>query len=308
MFAVGIFTGDKRWSEVLADLLKPSGSRVSGWVNPLDCSQHETQQLIDGSDLIWIPRKIGRNMEEAIKVIRCSRHLSLGFPIVEFADEAPFLVKLAHEAHVQVQVGHRDWHLPAFRSSLMHVCQPQCIHINDFLERTGSDNNHQLIFTTLLADLDLVFGLIDSPVKKVRSHASRLINGIAIQIEVRLELHNSAIINLIIRKFSRIPERNIEIVQSDGIIRIDLIKGTSSLEEYPEADMGLPIAEKVIWPQVKNAPIGIVDELDRESELARQCLSFIYSLENGRHSLSNLEEGYKALEITRLIETSLAGF
>jgi hypothetical protein len=48
--------------------------------------------------------------------------------------------------------------------------------------------------------------------------------------------------------------------------------------------------------------------MSAEVESARQCLSFIHALEKGRHSLSSLESGFKALEITRQIEITVGGF
>lgn len=308
MYSVGILSGQDKWSQVLGDMLRTSGSRVSGWINPLESSRMATQQLIDYSDLVWIPEKMSGCMEEAIQVIRRSRHLSLGFPVVEFMDEAPFMVKLAHEARVQVQVGHHDWHQPAFRCSMMHIFQPQSIRITDNLPELPDGENHRQVFKTILADLDLALGLSGSTVRKLRSHASRLVNGTAIQLDVRVELHNGSVIILDIRKFAGTPERRIEIIQSDGIITIDLLNGTSSHKIYGENDNGLYISEKVLWPlpgnpadQFKILPSG-------EEDVARQCLTFIHALERGRHSLSSLEGGFKALEMARQIETHLVTF
>lgn len=305
MYSVGILSGHSKWSEVMEELLKSSGSCVSGWINPNESSSRATQELIDFSDMIWIPEKMNGGMREAIQVIRRSRHLSLGFPVVEFMDEASFMVKLAHEARVQVQVGHHDWHNPAFRSSLAYISQPQSIWITEFLPECSPDESHRLVFKTLLADLDLALGLSGSTVKKVRSHASRLMNGIAIQIDVRVELHNGSVISLIIRKFAEDPVRCIEIIQSDGIISIDLRNGTCSLEQIEGGDTGAVCRRRVLWPSGGNALEAGWPDPPGDEEVARQCLSFIHALQKGRHSLSSLESGFKALEVTRQIETSL---
>jgi len=308
MYSVGILSGQAKWSEVLAEMLKTSGSRVSGWINPQESSPLAIQQLIDFSDLIWIPEKSNGGMDEAIQVIRRSRHLSLGFPVVEFMDEAPFMVKLAHEARVQVQVGHHDWHHPAFRSSLMHIFQPQSIRIIDFLPELPSEESHRQVFKTILADVDLALGLSGSTVRRVRPHASRLLNGTTIQVDIRVELHNGSVINLDIRKFAEMPDRRIEVIQSDGIILIDLLKGTSHFEEYQETDAGYSFSGKILWPPAGDASVMLRSDPPCEEEVARQCLSFIHALERGHHSLSSLEGGFKALEITRQIETNLGTF
>ena len=91
MYSVGILSGQGKWPEVLSEMLKTSGSNVSGWINPQVSSPFDTQQLIDFSDLIWIPEKISGSMEEAIQVIRRSRHLSLGIPIVHGLGKVPVI-------------------------------------------------------------------------------------------------------------------------------------------------------------------------------------------------------------------------
>jgi len=295
MFSVGILSGEPKWPEVLADLLKTSGSKVSGWINPLASSPQATEMLIDFSDLIWIPEKIQGGMDEAIQVIRRSRHLLLGFPVVEFMEEASCMVKLAHEARVQVQVGHPDWYQPVFQS----------IRITESLPELLPGQGHQEVFKTIVADLDLALGMAGSTVRRVRPHASMLADGTALEIDVRVELHNGSVIHLTIRKFSKIPLRQMEVVQSDGIIRIDLLKETSTIEEYCEGKKGHQFEMKYLWPPQGNFSTLAGSHSTGDFEMARQCLSFIHALEKGRHPLSSLESGYKALEIARQVEISL---
>lgn len=308
MYSVGILTEQGKWPEVMAKTLKASGSTVSGCLNPQESSPHDTLQLIDFSDLIWIPEKINGDMEAAVQVIRRSRHLSLGFPVAEFMEEAQFMVKLAHEARVQVQVGHHDWHHPAFRSSLAHIIQPQHIRIIDTLPGLSREESHGQVFRSMLADLDLALGISGSSVRKVRPQASRLPGGTASQIDVRIELHNGSVISLIIRKYAKMPDRRMEIIQSEGIIRIDFLKGTSHLEKFRETGSGISLSGESLWPH-ENHPAPVVrNDPHGDEELARQCLSFIHALERGRHALSSLEGGFRALELTRLIENSLGTF
>lgn len=308
MYSVGILSEQGKWPEVLSEMLKTSGSSISGWIDPRLSSLRDTQQLIDFSDLIWIPEKINGSMEEAIQVIRRSRHLSLGFPVVEFMDEAPCMVKLAHEARVQVQVGHRDWYYPVLRNSLMHVRQPQNIRFTDFLQEFAPDESHRQVFKTIVADLDLALGLTGSTVRRVRPHASRLLNGAAIQIDIRVELHNGTLISLCIRKYSKTPDRQMEIIQSDRIITIDFLNGKSITEEYQESFPYPARNSKVLWSPEDDTSDQPGPVRQSEEEKARQCLSFIHALERGLHSHSSLESGFKALEITQQIETIIGSF
>jgi hypothetical protein len=305
MYSVGILSGQSKWSQVLGEVLRTSGSRVSGWINPRESPLQDTQQLIDFSDLIWIPEKMAGGMEEAIQVIRRSRHLSLGFPVAEFMDEAPCMVKLAHEARVQVQVGHHDWHRPAFRSSLAYIFQPQHILITEDLPEMMAETSQRQVFNSILSNLDLALGLSGSTVRKVRPHASRLSDGAAINLDIRVEMHNGSVISLAIRKFAGSPGRRMEIIQSDGIIRIDLLRDTCTQTMWVEGDNGHSFLEKMIWPYADDSAVSIKSGSAIEDDVARQCLTFIHALEKGRHPLSSLEGGFRALEMARQIETHL---
>ncbi len=308
MYSVGILSGQRKWPEVLSEMLKSSGSSVSGWINPQESSVFDTQQLIDFSDLIWIPEKISGTMDAAIQVIRHSRHLSLGFPVVEFMEEAPGMVKLAHEARVQVQIGHQDWYQPVIRSSMMHICHPQSIRFIDHLTGLTPDSVHRPAFNAIVADLDLALGLSGSTVRRVRPHVSRMLDGTAIQIDIRVEMHNGTVISLVIRKFAAAAGRSIEIIQPSGILMIDLLNGTSSILEYSGGSKGFMGPEKVLWPPEGENNKFSSQAAEGDEQAARQCLSFIHALERGRHSLSSLEGAFKALEITRQIETTLGDF
>ena len=104
------------------------------------------------------------------------------------------------------------------------------------------------------------------------------------------------------------PDRRIEIIQSDGVILLNLLKGTSHHEKYQETDGGFLFSDTVLWPPDGDAEVVCRPDLPDEEEVARQCLSFIHALQKGRHSLSSLEGGIKALEITRQVETILGTF
>jgi predicted dehydrogenase len=223
-------------------------------------------------------------------------------------EEAHFLVKLAHEARVQVQAGHPDWHSPAFRSSLIRIVQPQSIRIADSLPGGPPEESHRQVFKTILADLDLALGISGSSVRKVRPHASRMPDGTAFEVDIRVEMHNGSVVHLLIRKFADRPSRTIEIVQSDGIISIDLTAGTSHMEAYRVSESGPVITGKTLWPPAGDTGDHRQLVPHSEQEVARQCLSFIHALQRGRHPLSSLEGGFKALEITRQIEISLGTF
>jgi predicted dehydrogenase len=306
MYSVGILSAGVEWPEILSGLLGESGWRVSGRIDPAEAGRQAAGDRIDRSDLVWIPQKINGSMEDAIQVIRHSRHLSLGFPIVDFEEEASTMVKLAHEARVLVQVGHRDWFRPVVRSALGHIRHPQSICFDEHVSGENGEDPGSL-FTLMVADVDLALGLSGSTVRKVRSHASRLIDGTVIGMDIRMEMHNGSVIILNVRKYSTAPRRRVEIIQADGVIRLDLTSESGTMERIEGDEAGKVVNIQPFWPPAgEGAPFG--PNGSGEDWIARQCVGFVRALERGRHPLSGLEGGYKALEMARHIQSILHTF
>jgi predicted dehydrogenase len=304
MHSVGILATGPDWQKMLQGATRSAEPVITGWVDPVTSGSEAAASLIDQSDLIWIPEKINGGMDEAISVIRHSRHLSLGFPVSDFTDQAECLVKLAQEARVQVQVGHSERHRLVFRSSLPFISHPQHIRLVHHDWDFTPVGNPRKIYREILADLDLVLGLTGSQTKKVRTHASFLHSGEIIQIDSRIEFHNGSVISLIIKNLSETPIRNIEIIQDYGILQIDLLAETSRLLSKYE-NKWVP---SEIWPMTSAGGGFREGDAPEGEDRVRQCLNFIHALEGGKKPLSSLEEGYEALEITRKIEASVGSF
>ncbi len=306
MNSVGILAADQKWSGMLSEHMEGIDWQVSGLVNPMESGAHETDRLIELSDLVWIPQKMDGGMAEATRVIRRSRHLSLGFPVSDFMDEAHCLIKLAHEARIQVQVGHYERHRPVFRSCLPLVDHPQHIRITRHLAASPGTGGRREILMAIFSDLDLAVGLIRSTVRKVRSQAAYIGDEDPYQVDSRIEFHNGSIISLLLKTKEPLPVREISAIQHNGILEINLLDDRSRFIQSYQDQGTWSWKQKIIWP-VDSAP-----STDQESGLdriaTRQCINFLHALQKGRESLSGLEDSYRALEITRQIESAINGF
>jgi predicted dehydrogenase len=306
MYSVGILAADRKWSGMLTGQIGRTGWKLAGQVNPSAEDRQATHQLIEQADLIWIPEKINGRMDEATQVIRNSRHLSLGFPVSEFMDEAQCLIRLAHEARVQVQVGHSERHRPVFRSCLSLIRRPQHIRIGRNLNLENTEEGRKALFAAILSDLDLVVGLAGSPVKKVRSHAAFIAESFPYQVDSRVEFHNGSIISLMIRTKEEQPLREVSLVQHTGIIRMDLINDLAFLAEGGREDGRWTWREIAIWPPGGMKPI--LPDTETDIFVTRQCINLLKAIEAGRDSMSGLQDSYMALEVTRQIESAVNRF
>jgi len=288
---------------MLSGDLEAVGCRLSGLVNPMVSDQLETDRLIEESDLVWIPEHLDGGVAEITRVIRKSRHVSLGFPVSDFIDEAQCLLDLAREARVQVQAGHSERHLPVYRSILHHLDHPQHIQIVHQVDSGATADAGRQAILSVFADLDLAIGLAGSAVKKVRPHATWYGGSLLSQIDARIEFYNGLVISLIIKTDESTPMRQFIIRQHNGLILMDLLNNTSRFTRYIRLGEQWHGEGLSLWPP--EVPGGPVEEILPERIAASQCLRFIRSLQQGRDVHSGLEESFLALRLTRQIEKAL---
>ncbi|MFO7616149.1 MAG: hypothetical protein R6V75_02775 [Bacteroidales bacterium] len=294
---------DQKWSAMLSGDLEAMGCRLSGLVNPMVSDQRDTDRLIEESDLVWIPENLDGGFAEISRVIRKSRHVSLGFPVSDFIDEAQCLLDLAREARVHIQAGHFERHLTVYRSILPHLDHPQHIQIHHQLEPGAPADLERRIILSVFSDLDLVIGLTGSTVKKVRPHATWYGGSILSQVDARIEFYNGLVINLIVKVDEQPPMRLFSIRQHNGLITMDLQHNNSRFRQSIRLGDRWLCEELALWPP--DSPDGVAEEAVPERIAASQCLSFIRSLRQGRDVFSGLEESFLALRVTRQIEKAI---
>ncbi|NLO68183.1 MAG: hypothetical protein GX098_06395 [Bacteroidales bacterium] len=303
MKTVGILAADQKWSTMLSGDLEAMGCHIAGWVNPLVSDQRETDRLIDASDLVWIPENLDGGFADISRVIRKSRHVSLGFPVSDFIDEAQCLLDLAREARVQIQAGYSERHLPVYRSIRSYLDHPQHIQIIHQPGLLSSANPEREAVLAVFADLDLAIGLVGSTVKKVRPHATWYGGSLLSQIDARIEFFNGLVINLIINTDEAPPTRQFFVRQHNGVILLDLLNNTSRFTRYIRHDERWHREEATLWPP---DPSGDTKEDTLPERIAaNQCLRLIHSLQQGQEVHSGLEESFQALRLTRQIEKAL---
>jgi hypothetical protein len=129
MISVGILANDPVWEEYLSVFSQGGPFRITGRTEDHSLNILMQKECITNSDVIWIPELTPHSMEAAIFSLRQSRHVLLGFPVVDFQGTVDQMVSLSREANVDVQVGHHDRYHPAFRAVLDCIKTPQFIRL-----------------------------------------------------------------------------------------------------------------------------------------------------------------------------------
>lgn len=303
MYSIGILAQDSIWEEKLSSFSQDTDFRISGSFSESIPELMAASEIFADSDIIWIPLPGPGFIECAIQAVKLSRHVLFGFPISNFPDHACMLLELAKESRVQVQVGHHEHYNPAFRSFSSSVRQPQYIEMRHNIGFCG-DGYKQILFHSLLSDIDVCISLVPDVLKKFQSHTTYINEYMPPVIHVRLEFHNGTVASLCVNPFTSDVSIKMSVLQRQNILRVDLHKGTATIESFSNSEMAGSGTINTIWP-LNGFPALRVDENDPEF-ITGECLSFLHGLRNNLPSVSSLEQGCEALKITRNIFSKIS--
>ena len=295
MLSVGILANNPVWEEYLTAFSQGAPFRITGSFHHWRPEHPGDQKSLNEADAIWIPQKTSESIGAAIHSLRESRHVLLGFPLVDFQNEASQMVQLAREAHVEVQVGHHDRYHPAFRAVQDILIKPQYIRVSHNTQVTEGDNAEQLLMEYLLHDVDAILALISEPLKKVQAHISITSAPLKRVINVRLEFHNGTVATICLNNLNQKQRRELEVIGQDSLYSIDLVQGASQVTRYSANQH----KTTKLWPT--SGLLGINSGLVDEETLTRECVSFFYQKKNNLKPLASIEEGFEALQITNTI-------
>ncbi len=295
MISVGILANNPVWEEYLTAFAQGAPFLISGRAEDDILEKVQIQSCINQSDVIWIPELSNNSIEAAVHSLRKSRHVLLGFPVVDFQPRVSQMVNLAREANVEVQVGHHDRYHPAFRAVLDSIRTPQFVRVIHEVKEFIQEDNEQLLLKQILYDVDAILALINHPIKNVQAHVSRITEKLGRVIDIRISFHNGSAASIHFSNLGLADRRIIEITDYQYLHKVNFTEGTACSVNY---ESNLPVESK-IWPI--DGGLGMSKGAIDEESLTRECVSFFHRKALNRKPLASIEDGFEALQITEKI-------
>lgn len=302
MISVSILANNPVWEENLNAFSQDAPFRITGRTADYPPEKLLTAPCLQESDAVWIPEMTTHSIEAAILSLRRSRHVLLGFPIVDFQKQANQLVNLAREAHVDVQVGHHDRYHPAFRAVQDILQKPKFIRLLHEKQDLIMPGNDQVFLQHIIHDVDSILALVPEQLKKVQAHLSKITSDIGRVFDIRMEFHNGTVATINLSNLGLSEKRELEIIDHEQVFKLDLIKGESWAHTYYNSKP----EKTLLWP-IKGL-LGIGNVTVDEESLTRECVSFFQRKANNRRPLASIEDGYEALQITEIILKKIGVF
>ena len=145
-------------------------------------------------------------------------------PIATTVAEADDLVRLARENGVPLQVGHIERFNPAFEELAHRPMQPKFIESERHGPFTGRSTDIGVVLDLMIHDLDLLLGLVGSPVIEVEALGSAVFGGHEDVVNARLTFESGCIAHVTASRVSQHAKRRLRIWAPEGYAGIDFVK------------------------------------------------------------------------------------
>ena len=218
-------------------------------------------------------------------------HVLVEKPITSEITDAEALVKLAEEKNLKFQVGHIERFNRAFVALKGNVKAPSLIKTFRYAPFTGRSTDIDVILDLMIHDMDLVFALDASPVKRITVKGANVVTDKTDIAYALVEFDSGCLAELDVSRVAAERERSMRVFDGEG-------------RTYFSADLNNRKLKKMFYRDqaLINHPIHVEDRDQLEAEIG----SFLDSILQDKPVVVPGSAGLKALRYTKLISDMAA--
>ncbi len=271
------------------------GLKLAGYYDPFDTDDIRSstrhvrkfptiEELFRNVDAVDLVSSGIMQFSLAKAALKNSKHLYIENPFISHPDKVIELIKLAYEANVVLKVGQRASYKTSISQIKPLINGSSIIEIqNQQVYRNRSDN---WFYRSMVEDIDIVFDLVRSNVKSIKSTPFFYPDYSFQMINVRIEFTNKTLANLTWNSLSDKPLHLGKFVKTGSETYIDFIKNEIKTLTYSE--------------KKKNKEPELVFQTDKwivepDDPLFAGFMGFKSSIIGNTVSIANPEEGFKSL-------------
>ncbi|MEE8488171.1 MAG: Gfo/Idh/MocA family oxidoreductase [Gemmatimonadota bacterium] len=280
--------------------------RTTAVADQYQCKAFSTaEELWAASDAVVVAAPTGEHHAVAAAALEANCHVLVEKPLATSLVEADDLIARADAAGLFLAVGHVERFNPVIRACRHLMENPRfltCIRLARFQPR-GTDV--AVTLDLMIHDIDLVLGLVDSPVISFEAIGISLITDTVDMANARLRFENGAIADVSASRASVRPTRELRVFQESGYFSLDLAAGRG---EFHRRRLPPPKLEYPATASLADYVERIVIEGDGGEPLRAELEAFVGAINGlpsdivtGRGGRAALEV---ALNISREIERS----
>jgi len=244
------------------------------------------REIVNEIDAVSIATPTIYHYEVAKYFIENKKHVLVEKPITAKVEDAEQLITLAKKNNVKLQVGHIERFNRAFSALKENLETPGFIRTNRLSPFTGRSVDIDVILDLMIHDVDLVFSLESSKVKRITVKGSKVLSEKTDIAFALIEFESGCVAELNVSRVSEDRERSIRVYDTgnDCYFTADLNKRSLNQLSYKEKNL-------------INKKITVEDRDQLEAEIG----SFLHAISKDTPVEVTGEAGHKALAYTKII-------
>ncbi len=181
----------------------------------------EHRDLIGKVDAVSIVTPTFTHHAVAKDFLNAGIHTLIEKPITLKLEDADELINLARDKQLALQVGHLERHNPGFKRISEIIQNVGFLEIHRLGPFTGRINDCGVVLDLMIHDLDIVLGLVKSPVKHFDAMGIRVLTPFEDIANVRIRFENGAVANLTASRLTFEKQRKLRVFQENGYLSLD---------------------------------------------------------------------------------------
>ena len=287
----------------------PNDTHAKYAIDELGLTRFSTvDSLLEVVDAIDIVTPTVSHFEIAAAAIRLSKHVFIEKPVTQTAEEAKKLRTLAHEAGVNVQVGHVERFNPAFKEARPFINNPMFIETHRLAQYNPRGTDVPVVLDLMIHDLDIILSTVQSPVKRISASGVAVVSETPDITNARLEFENGCVANLTASRISLKNMRKSRFFQKDAYISIDFLTKTSEIVKMTTLDTE-PDPFDIVFNLGEGKPKKKIEifkpEVGESNAIKEELDTFAQSIENETVPIVPIEDGEYALNVALQIMEKL---
>ncbi|MFH1832412.1 MAG: Gfo/Idh/MocA family oxidoreductase [bacterium] len=257
-------------------------------------------QWIDSVDAVIIALPTELHYPVAKDCLLRRKHVLVEKPLTKTIDQATELFSIADQNNVVLHVGHVERFNGAVQELKKILDTPyliECHRMGPFDPRVQNDS---VVLDLMIHDLDIVINMVNSPIKKLSAHGTKVHSQNCDIASVQLTFENGVIANIISSRASQIKKRTMAIHQQNEFILLDF--ATQDITIHRQANSSVQVGAD----QVKYKQASIIEHLFiyKDNPLKHEIEHFINAIKT-QENMHNQEQDIVALKVVFEIEKQL---
>jgi len=240
----------------------------------------EHKELFDKVDAVSIVTPTRLHYKIAYDFLKHNIHTLVEKPFTTHLKQADSLINEARKNKLILQVGHVERFNSAFTATQKLIKNPKFIECHRLSPFPNRSLDIGVVLDLMIHDIDIVLGLVDSPLKKIEAVGVPVLTGSEDIANARLTFKSGCVCNLTASRVSDEWMRKIRIFLENAYISLD----------YKNE-------EAFIY---KKTPLGITKEtlpIEKEQPLKKELISFVDCIIQNKPPLVSGEVAREALAV-----------